>query len=119
MRMALIAGIPRPAMTTARWRGVTAMRPVGSVMVVIMGTIQGDEKALRNLKKKATIMVNRKMKKRRTKIWKGKQEIKLEKSRKQKDKTEGERQAKTKQRHRASKQSYFQNVVESERGGFQ
>ena len=46
MRMALIAGIPRPAMTTARWRGVTAMRPVGSVMVVIMGTIQGDEKAL-------------------------------------------------------------------------
>ena len=64
-------------MTTARWRGMTAMRPVGSVMVVIMGTIQGDEKALRNLKKKATIMVNRKMKERRAKIWKGKRKLNL------------------------------------------
>ena len=59
MRFALIAGVPRPAMTTARWRGVPAMRPVGSVMVVIMGTIQGDEKALGNLRK---IMSDRKMK---------------------------------------------------------
>ena len=50
---------------------------------------------------------------------KGKQETKRERSRKQKNKTECERQAKTKQRHRASKQSYFQDVVESERSGFQ
>ena len=44
--MGLIAGIPGPAMTTARGRVVTAMGAIGSVMVVIMGTIQGDEEAL-------------------------------------------------------------------------
>ena len=56
---------------------------------------------------------------RKAKILKENRNFKPEKSRKQKDKTKCERQAKTKQRHGASKQSYFQNVVESERGGFQ
>ena len=41
------------------------------------------------------------------------------KSRKQKDRSKNERQAKAKQGHRASKQSYFQNVVKSERGRLQ
>ena len=46
MRMVLVAGIPGPAMTAARRRWMTAMGAIGSVMVVIMGTIQGDEEAL-------------------------------------------------------------------------
>ena len=49
--MSLIAGIPRPAMTTTRGRVVTAMGAIRSVVMVIMGTIQGDEKALGNLRK--------------------------------------------------------------------
>ena len=46
MRMNLIAGIPGPAMTTARGRVMTAMGAIGSVMVVIMCTIQGNKEAL-------------------------------------------------------------------------
>ena len=46
MSMSLVAGIPGTAMTAARGRMVTAMGAIGSVMVVIMCTIQGDEEAL-------------------------------------------------------------------------
>ena len=41
------------------------------------------------------------------------------KSRKQKHRSKNDRQAKAKQGHRASKQSYFQNVVKSERSRLQ
>ena len=46
MSLSLVTGIPGPAMTTTRGRVVTAMGAIGSVMMVIMGTIQGDEETL-------------------------------------------------------------------------